>query len=234
MNEYKRQALEERLQILDILEGLITRAPNRELYNERLADFGLNITVDSMQAHIDYLGQNGIATFIVPQGSTQWTFWDLPVRIRNINPAKLCDMQKSLRDELGSMIDGALKDNALETANKRETQRQKTPDSGSVQPPSSIGIFAAIIGVITGLVGVVSVIFTWNVLRTDFARTLVCVSLVLFVAMLSRIVYRWRANRLPLGVVSDVILAASLAACITLMFTVILFRPISEFRSRRS
>ena len=67
INQYKREAFRERLQILNLLEALVTRAPDQGDYEEMLSDFGLSIRASSMEGHLREIGNNNVARFILPR-----------------------------------------------------------------------------------------------------------------------------------------------------------------------
>lgn len=220
-NEYKRKVLEDRLQLLDALEALNFQARQREYYDERLADFGLSTTPESMKAHLDELSDRGVANFILPTGISQLAFWDAPVRIKEINLEKLQAMRDSLRTELTTLTGVDATDSPTDVQDNDEVDKDVPGTAARPEPPASasgLAVFTGVLGVIGTVAGIVVAIWSWHVLRTDLARALVVAGIVIFAAAATRIYIRVRARRLGRQAVMDLIFVAALCVCATLGF----------------
>jgi hypothetical protein len=104
LNSVKQRALEDRLKILDLLETLMTQAPDRPYCEFALADFNLGSTTpSSMKIQLDQLYQDKVLAFTVPHGLTSWNFWDATIRIGNIDINKVHSLQESTIEELAEL-----------------------------------------------------------------------------------------------------------------------------------
>jgi hypothetical protein len=225
LNEYKRQALEERLQILDIIEMLITRAPDRSHYEEMLSDFGLSISPDGMMGHLDEIAKLNVARFTLPSGLSRWTFWDARVRISNVDPVRLQVIQQSLRDEL---TDSRLARSAAGISDKGGGGGERLTDSAQNPTPSTesrpLPIFVGILGLIATVVTIVVTVGSWQLLKNDFVRTIAVIGLILLAVVLTRLTLRLKAGELPRRVTLDMAIVGILCVCGTLVLTTVLNR----------
>jgi hypothetical protein len=230
LNEYKHQVLEERLQILNVLEAFITRAPDRDYYVEMLSDFGLSISSDSMTAHLSEIAKHGVAKFELPSGLTKWTFWDARVRIRDIDPTKLQAAQQSLRDELSNSSDRRSSHSADGIGGDGEDSRElpdnsvQDPISSTEPKPKGLPLFVGILGFIATVVTIVVTVGSWQLLKTGFVRAAAVIGLVILAAVLTRLTLRLRDGELPWRVTIDITTVGVLCVCGTLVFAAVLNR----------
>jgi hypothetical protein len=227
LNEYKRQALEERLQILNIIEMLITRAPGRSHYEELLSDFGLSISPDGMMAHLDEITKLDVARFTLPSGLSQWTFWDARVRISNVNPVRLQVIQQSLRDELTDSYSTRSADGISDNEGGRgepltDSAQSSTPSAESRPWP----LFVGILGLIATVVTIVVTVGSWQLLKTDLVRAVAVIGLILLAVVLARLTLRLKAGELPRRVTLDMTIVGVLCVCGTLVLTTVLNRQV--------
>jgi hypothetical protein len=217
-NEYMHKVLEERLQILDILESLVTQAPDLEYYEETLSDFGLSTTSNGMVAHLDYLTKNDIAVFILPSSINEWTFWDSPVRIRDIKPEKLRAMRHSVREQLVDLTET----DSADSANDATQDGEKGSYALSADSrPGGLAMFVGIMGFIATVSGVIIAVSSWRLLNTDLARTFVVVGLVILAVALARLTVRLRAGELAWRQALDMTVVGALCICGTLALTTV-------------
>jgi hypothetical protein len=223
INEYKREVLRERLQILNLLEALVTRAPDQGGYEEMLSDFALGITASSMEAHLREIEKGGIAKFILPAGLNRWTFWDAPVRITHIELDKLQAMQESVREELAGMttISGSAPE--IPEGDEDRTDDGNLPRSGQNSQASSVVIFAAILGFVATVTSIIAAIFSWSLLETDLARGISIAGLVLLAITLTRLTVRLKKARpFPWTALFDLTVVGALCVCAALVLSTVL------------
>jgi len=195
-NELKRKVLEDRLQILDVLESLVAQAPDREHYDELLSDFRVGASPDSMKAQLEELSRNNIATFILPSSRNARNFWDSVVRVKDIDLPKLQAMRQSIHDELDAAMRKEPVESGVDVATGAGEEESRPVKAGSTQSAEStsggVALFGWVIGLIAAVVGIAVPISTWSVLRTDLARALVILGIVVLVMVSVRLCLSFR------------------------------------------
>jgi hypothetical protein len=100
MNMQRAGVLEDRLRLLDKLEALLESNPNAINYTLTLADLPLHGDAGTANGHIDWLQSERVAVFILPLETNRWNFWDMPVRIKEIDRNRLRELQDQTRSQL--------------------------------------------------------------------------------------------------------------------------------------
>jgi hypothetical protein len=219
VNKYKRDVLQERLQILNFLEGLVTRSPNSSHYDEMLSNLGRSTTADHMRAHLDEVMKSGVAKFQLPVSHPS-EFWALPIRITDIQLDKLQAMQQSIQEELNGMtasVACASVDLAGGEGGDEETPNSDR-DSGSRS--KGLAIFLGILGFMATVATIIVAVNSWGLLKTDLARSLTIIGILMLAATLTCVTLRFRTGKLS-STVLDMILAGGLCCCLTFVLTTV-------------
>jgi hypothetical protein len=104
LNAQKALVLEDRLSVLDKLEALRANDPSVTTYTVRLADFPFHgAGAAAAASHFNWLQTQGVASFIFPEGTNDWNFWDIPVRIKELDDVRLRELQDQTRSELNEL-----------------------------------------------------------------------------------------------------------------------------------
>jgi hypothetical protein len=99
VNDAKRRTLEYRLQIIDVLESLITLDPVQPVYHRQVSDFDAAADENTLRGHFQYLTSKGVAEFILPR-TPPWGFPNAVVRIKNIDPSQIRLVREATKREL--------------------------------------------------------------------------------------------------------------------------------------
>jgi hypothetical protein len=223
MNEYKRKAIGDRLQLLDVLEALHFQAPHQEYYDEMLSDLGISTTFEAMTASLDELNRSGVARLTLPDGLTRWNFGDFPVRIKDIDLAKVKEMQHSLESELGDPADEdstSSEEPGMVADVNSSQQRRQSGNAHDADNANGPAFFSAVIGVVGTVIGLVAVFWSWRVLHNNPDRALALVSTLMFGVVCTRIYLRAKSSELSWSVALDI--ATTVALCVCLTLTVVL------------
>jgi hypothetical protein len=125
LNTHKAVVLENRLAILNKLEALIEGNPaNNAPYHVPLDSFLLSGDTATALEVFHGLQNQGVAIFIFPQGTDRWNFYDRMVRIRNIDPARLIELQNDTRSRLDELNRSELQA-TREPLQQRESSRMR-------------------------------------------------------------------------------------------------------------
>lgn len=142
MNPQVVRVLGDRLHILNVLEAAVEQSPSStKVYHVAIEELYIDSDPNNLVAHLEKLTEKGVATFIVPT-LNEWDFWNLSIRVKDLNLAHLRAERDSIVRELGQM-----KGESSEAIVPLGTQ---SPEEGGRQEHS--GMYWLTVGVLIGTV----------------------------------------------------------------------------------